>query len=272
MAQVFSAFFRSEAYWAPMLIFRTFLAVLAITLGLPISAQAQTAVGTYGARWAGLPVGTVTITNSSDPAGGSAPYAFSMTLQSGGILGSSRFTTTFSARGQVDERWLSPAVGRFTDVRRNETRRETIQFSNGMPSFSSEPAYLIPEEFQFDMERTRGSFDPSSGMFMLLQAAAWGDCDRQFPVFDGFSLYAARITDMGQENVRTRLYRGPSQKCGLTLTPIAGKAAVFGSFIVPEMEVNVAQVAPGTPAIPVRGSLVVNGSRATLRLTDFTVQ
>ena len=223
-------------------------------------ARAQTSVGTYGAFWSGLPVGVVTLENRSN----NTSYAFTMTLVSGGILGS-RFITTFSGSGAIRGDRLIPSDGRFSDTRRGETRTETIRFNGNLPSFTSTPAYIIPEEFQFDLERTRGALDPSSGLFALLHAAASGTCGSTFRIYDGFSLFRARIRDEGVENIRTNMYSGVSQKCSLSLEPIAGKAAVYGSFTVPEMEINVAQVRPGTPFIPVRGALIINGKRgATL--------
>lgn len=231
----------------------------------------QTSIGSYSAYWIGLPVGSVQITSSLSPHE-DRTYAFSMALQSGGILGSSRFTTTFTGHGTVVGTWLQPSHGHFADVRHGQTRTETITFDEGMPHFASAPQYIIPEEFQFDLSQARHALDPSSGLFMLLYAASIGDCNRQFRVYDGFSLYTARISDEGREDVRTRLYQGPTQKCRLSLTPIAGKAAVFGSFTVPEMEINVARLSPHAPALPVKGSLFINGNRAGLRFDDFHIQ
>lgn len=246
---------------------KTLLLVLAL-LGASNAASAQTTIGTYSAFWSGLPVGTVTISNRADD----NAYAFTMTLQSGGILGDSRFTTYFSGQGRFDDTQVAPIQGDFTDVRRGETRTEQISFGRGLPTFTSSPAYIVPEEFRFDLERTRGALDPSSGLFALLHAASINDCNRRFRVYDGFSLFSAHITDEGQERVRTKMYRGMTQKCRLTLTPIAGKAAVFGSFTVPEMEINVANLEEGAPALPVKGALFINGNRAGLRFDEYVVQ
>ncbi len=231
----------------------------------PAQVYAQSSIATYGGFWSGLPVGTVTLIHTQVD----GSYSFSMTLESGGILGS-RFTTTFVADGQVDGIEVSPTRARFIDSRRGETRTETISYDRrGLPSFSSTPAYIVPPEFEFDIERARGSLDPTSGLFALLNAAALGECEQRFIVYDGFSLFSAQITDEGMVRVNNDVYEGQAQKCRLRLTPIAGKAAVFGSFTIPEMEVAAAVVSPNTPAIPVHGALFINGDRAGLRFRTF---
>ncbi len=237
-----------------------------------LPAAAQTITGTYSAFWLGLPVGTVTISHGAAPGERGEAYAFSMTLQSGGILGSSRFTTAFSAQGLAGQGTLAPALGHFADLRRGVQRTETIRFGSDLPQFTSVPQYIVPAEFQFDLSRTRGALDPSSGLFMLLKAAAADNCERRFRIYDGFSLYQATIRDAGISQVRTRQYRGPARKCRLSLEPIAGKAEVFGTLSIPEMEVMVASLADGAPALPVRGALIVNGQRAGLRLDAFHVR
>lgn len=242
-----------------VLVFLVFLGFL-----LPVGARAQSSIATYGGFWSGLPVGTVTLIHTQVD----GSYSFSMTLESGGILGS-RFTTTFVADGRVNGTQITPSRSRFIDSRRGETRTETISYSGRLPSFSSTPAYIIPPEFEFDIERARGSLDPTSGLFALLNAASQGQCQQQFIVYDGFSLFSARITDEGLVRVNNRAYQGQARKCRLRLTPIAGKVAVFGSFTIPEMEVVAASVSPGTPAIPVQGALFINGDRAGLRFRSF---
>ncbi len=241
-------------------------------LSFATPATAQTITGTYSAFWLGLPVGTVTISHGAVPGEEGEAYAFSMTMQSGGILGSSRFTTTFAAQGLAGGQTLAPTWGQFADVRKGVRRTETIRFGADLPQFTSVPQYIVPAEFQFDVSRTRGALDPSSGLFMLLKSAAAGNCTRQFTIYDGFSLYQATIRDAGISQVRTRQYRGPARKCRLSLVPIAGKAEVFGSLSIPEMEVMVASLTDGAPALPVRGALIVNGQRAGLRLDAFNVQ
>ena len=237
---------------------------------LPATGEAIS--GTYSAFWLGLPVGTVTISNSETLKADRHAYAFSMNLQSGGILGSSRFTTTFSGNGQTIGDTLRPEEGSFSDIRKGVERTEVILFGNDLPKFTSVPQYIIPDEFQFDAELTRGSLDPSSGLFLLLKSAAAGNCERQFRVYDGFSVYKATIHDEGEGYVRTRRYQGKAKKCRLALSPIAGKAAVFGSIAIPEMEVHVANLVAGAPALPVKGALIVNGQRAGLRLDEFRIQ
>lgn len=248
-----------------------------------LSAAAQTSLGTYRATWLGLPVGTVFISHSLGPLGSlgseddaaARAYGFSITLQSGGILGSSRFTTTFTGRGDLNQQQLLPARGNFSDVRRGELRSETIDFAGGLPAFSSVPRYLVPAEFQFNLELARGALDPSSGLLMLLHMASQGQCERSFRVYDGFSLYEARLEDQGLKRVRNDLFDGQAPTCRLRLTPLAGKAAVFDTTELPEMEVSVANLRPGMPgmpALPVAGALYINGNRAGLRLTHFEVQ
>ena len=237
-------------------------------LGLSPAAVGDVSVGTYSAFWTGLPVGKVTITN--DQSGGE--YRFTMTLQSGGILGSNSFTTTFSATGALRGNPLHPYIGKFSDIRRGVSRSETIRYGSGRPTFESTPTYNIPPEFQFDLDRTRGTLDPASALFSLLYAASTYDCNKNFNVYDGFSLYSAAITDEGTKEVRTDFYRGPAKRCRLKVTAIAGKAAVDGTGNIPDMVVNVGELRAGAPAMPVSGALFVNGNRAGLRLDAFTVR
>ena len=106
-------------------------------------ARADVTIGTYSAFWVGLPVGKVTIRNDQTD----GQYNFSMTLQSGGITGANSFTTTFTASGALRGNPVSPFVGRFQDVRRGQTRSETVRFGVGNPTFESTPVYRIPLNF-----------------------------------------------------------------------------------------------------------------------------
>ena len=231
-------------------------------------ALAEVSVGTYSAFWTGLPVGKISITN--DQSGGE--YRFTMTLQSGGILGGNSFTTTFSSSGALRGSPVRSYIGKFSDTRKGLTRTETIQHGSGHPTFSSTPAYNIPAEFQFDLERTRGALDPAAALFALIYSAGTFDCNHSFNVYDGFSLYSASISDEGTKDLNTEFYRGPAKRCRLSVSPIAGKAAVDGSGNVPDMVVNVGQLRAGTPPMPVSGAIFVNGNRAGLRLDAFSVR
>ena len=162
-------------------------------------------------------------------------------------------------------------VGRFQDTRRGLTRTETVRYGEDGPSLKAHQPIAFPLNLNLIWRSAQGSLDPASTLFSLLYAASLNQCNHRFTVYDGFSLFSALISDEGGKT-RTKFLSWPARRCRLQVSAIAGKAFVDGSSNIPDMVVTVAEVYPGAPAMPVKGSLFVGNRRAGLRLDQVAVQ
>jgi hypothetical protein len=121
----------------------------------------------------------------------------------------------------------------------------------------------------------QGSIDPLTGLLSLvLQAAARGSCEGSAAVFDGRRRFDVSLTDAGTgEMAKSRLnaYEGPTQRCEVSLTPIAGyRYSGHDKAQFPESVVlQGAELVPGLPPLPVRLDTEIEYGALILHLVDY---
>jgi hypothetical protein len=169
--------------------------------------------------------------------------------------------------GQYSVRARSMGKARTVDATWTPERRMLAQVT---PSAEADDREPVPESLQYDV------VDPLSAALSIVESK----CTGRLQVFDGRRRLEMVLAEGGIETVDEPLYRGPAQRCHLTIISVAGRSrrSWFPRRTTPdEADIWLAAMWPGLPAVPVRvesdtllGTLVVQ-LREAVRLPDPSV-
>ena len=171
------------------------------------------------------------------------------------------FTLEAEAAGLSAGADLSPRRFWVANNWRENQRRVEIDY----PADGTPVALVVPSAEEDDRDpvpddQRRGTLDPISAVLSIVAALArTGNCDAQVPVFDGRRRYDVITEHLGEVDLKVSdlaPFGGPATRCGVMLEVLGGAWKKSGrrwrEAGRPVVEVFVAPVLAGAPAVPVR--------------------
>lgn len=125
--------------------------------------------------------------------------------------------------GTINSDSLSPKNYTQTRTGRELTRTTRILWSGGVPNVTMDPPIQTNERTVLNMATAKGSIDPLSSIFYVMQQAnKKGSCSGKFVSFDGFSSINTQLVPLGEKFVDTNVYSGTAMGCRLEMLGISG--------------------------------------------------
>lgn len=193
---------------------------------------------------------------------GADAYSAEVEAQTAGLIDRFfPFTLAAEAAGLTAGAALTPRRFQVANNWRDDQRLVEIDYpDDGVPVALVVPS---PEEDNRDPipdALRRGTLDPISAVLSVVAALArTGDCAAQVPVFDGRRRYDLITEHLGETDLKVSdlaPFGGPAIRCGVMLEVLGGAWKKSGrrwrEAGRPVVEVFVAPVLAGAPAVPVR--------------------
>lgn len=153
-------------------------------------------------------------------------YSSAATFQSGGLLRWFDDTDIVaSVTGYRRDEGLAPYRYEHVNRSSNKGRVVGIDFPEGTAVPDVNPPFGSMGDPAATDEERLGAMDPISVILSLVLSppgAGESVCDRTLPIFDGKARYDLRFISLGQDDVRTRAYRGDALRCHAFIEPISG--------------------------------------------------
>jgi hypothetical protein len=185
------------------------------------------------------------------------------------------FSLVSFSEGTLGEAGPQPAIYRIESEEGDDDHWVQLTFAGGFPTVEADTNLEKKRREPVTDEQKHGAIDPLTGLLSLvLQSAAQGSCEGTVPVFDGRRRFDVELSDAGAGEVaksRLNAYEGPTQRCEVSLTPIAGyrytgaDKAQFPESVV----LQAAELVPGMPALPVRLDTEIEYGALILHLVDY---
>jgi hypothetical protein len=179
------------------------------------------------------------------------------------------------SEGVLGEAGPQPEIYRLESEEDDEDHWVQLAYANGMPIVEADTNLEKKRREPVAEALKQDSVDPLTGLLSLvLQAAAGNACEGQVPVFDGRRRFDVSLTDAGAGEVaksRINAYEGPTRRCEVSLTPIAGyRYSGHDKAQFPESVVlQGAELVPGLPPLPVRLDTEIEYGALILHLVDY---
>lgn len=153
-------------------------------------------------------------------------YSSAATFQSGGLLRWFDDTDIVaSVTGYRTGEGLMPFRYEHVNRSSNKGRVVGIDFPERRAEPDINPPFGSMGNPAATPEERAGAMDPISVILSLVLTPpepGQAICDRTLPIFDGKARYDLRFVSLGEDNVRTRAYRGDALRCHAFIEPISG--------------------------------------------------
>ncbi|MDQ0313813.1 DUF3108 domain-containing protein [Amorphus orientalis] len=185
-------------------------------------------------------------------------------------------------KGHLGETGLSPSSYRLVSVDPGETTKVSMRLADhSVASLSARPPLdPAPDRVDVVAGHKRGILDPiSAAVLPIRRTGAEPDlkeaCNRQLPVFDGWSRYQVDLAPKGEIRLRTPSYDGKAFQCSARWTPIAGHRANSESvaYLARNQGLEAAFVAVGDDVfVPVSISIETPHGVLSVQATDIKLR
>jgi hypothetical protein len=179
------------------------------------------------------------------------------------------------SEGLLGEAGPEPKIYPIESDEGDEDHWVQLTYANGLPLVEADTNLEKKRREPVGDALKQDSIDPLTGLLSLvLQVAAKGSCEGKVPVFDGRRRFDVSLADAGAGEVaksRINAYEGPTRRCEVKLTPIAGyRYSGHDKAQFPESVVlQGAELVPGLPALPVRLDTEIEYGALILHLVDY---
>jgi hypothetical protein len=181
------------------------------------------------------------------------------------------------SEGVLGEAGPQPQIYRIESEEGDDDHWVQLAYANGMPSVEADTNLEKKRREPVEDALKQDSLDPLTGLLSLvLQAAGKSSCEGHVPVFDGRRRFDVSLADAGTGELsksRLNAYAGPTQRCEVSLRPIAGyRYSGHDKAQFPETVVlQAAELVPGLPPLPVRLDTEIEYGALILHLVDYEV-
>jgi hypothetical protein len=179
------------------------------------------------------------------------------------------------SEGVVGEAGPEPEIYRLESENGDDSHWVQLAYADGMPSVDADTNLEKKKREPVEDALKQDSVDPLTGLLSLvLQVAGAGSCEGLVPVFDGRRRFDVSLTDQGtgeQPKSRYNAYEGPTQRCAVTLKPIAGYrySGTDKQQFPAEVILQGASIVDGMPPLPVRLDTENSYGALILHLVDY---
>jgi hypothetical protein len=241
------------------------------------AAAADTLRATYALTLIGVPIGTAKVSADITP----TSYVVDASARLSGV--GAMFSNSRGAsigKGAIVSGHVSPAS--FATTASNASMTRTVRMAlagNAVARVDIEPPFEEkPDRIPLTEKDTQGVLDPV-GAFVI-PAPTDGPptspaaCNRNIPVFDGYTRFDVTLTYVGQRKVVTKGYSGPVAVCAARYTPIAGhrRDRPATKFMADNKDIEVWLAPVGGKALwPYRISVRTLIGTAVAEATEFSV-
>ena len=249
---------------------------LALVVG-PVSADMLKV--RYGVSILGLSIGSASLAGNFD-AGAYRIEANTKLSGLAALMSSSKGAAT--ATGSFSRGQTVPATYATTSANSTVSRTVRMSMAGGAvkamdvaPPFEDHDGRIPLTE-----EHKRGIIDPLSAVVMSVPAdqplMGPAACNRNLPVFDGFTRFNVTLAYVGTRQVKARGYAGPVAVCAARYVPLAGhrpdrKATKFMADNK-QLEVWLAPVEKAHVTVPFRISVLSQIGTVVIEAQDFVVE
>lgn len=179
------------------------------------------------------------------------------------------------SEGRLGEAGPEPAIYRLESEEGDDDHWVQLTYAGSLPIVEADTNLERKRREPVSDAQKQGAIDPLTGLLSLvLQAATYGNCEGTVPVFDGRRRFDVNLTDAGAGEVaksRLNAYEGSTQRCTVSLKPIAGyrysgrDKAQFPENVV----LQAAEIVSGLPPLPVRLDTEIEYGALILHLVDY---
>lgn len=179
------------------------------------------------------------------------------------------------SEGVVGEAGPEPELYRLESQEGDDDHWVQLAYADGMPLVEADTNLEKKKREPVEDAQKQDSVDPLTGLLSLvLQVAGAGSCEGLVPVFDGRRRFDVSLADKGAGELpksRYNAYEGPTQRCAVTLKPIAGyrysgrDKQQFPSEVI----LQGASIVDGLPPLPVRLETETSYGALILHLVDY---
>ncbi len=174
---------------------------------------------TYNGRMAGLRVMKATF--DVDLAADS--FAAVSGFRAAGLAGFFKSSTVSSdTTGRLVGGRVKPGDYHHVEVSGDKRREIVLRRRRGEVKVRARPRLGSLGEPPASEDQKREALDPLAAWLAIMLESPAAPCDRRVPVFDSKLRYDLVFTSGGVDDIRTRGYAGPAEKCVVRYRPIAG--------------------------------------------------
>ena len=183
------------------------------------------------------------------------------------------YKLTGYSEGVLGESGPEPEIFRLENRSGDEDHWVQITYADGMPTVEADTNLEKKRRTPVEDSQKQDTVDPLTGLLSLVQqVAAAGSCEGLVPVYDGRRRFDVMLTDKGHgelPNSRYNAYAGPTERCDVTLKPIAGYRKSGTEQFPAEVTLQGANIVDSMPALPVRLDTEIAYGALILHLIDY---
>jgi hypothetical protein len=241
-------------------------------------AHAESWRATYNVSLIGLPIGTANVSGQIS----ATAYRIEATARIAGlatILSNAKGAAT--GAGAIEPGRILSASFATSAANSRMTRTVRMALSNGAVTGVdiAPPIDEKPGRIPLSDKDKRGIVDPVGAIVVPVAGDAPlvgpSACNRNIPIFDGYTRFDLRLAYVGQRRVTAKGYNGPVVVCSARYVPIAGhnpdRPAVKFMIDNKQMEVWLAPIDSARVLVPFRASVLTMLGTTIIEASEFSI-